>query len=430
MARAISVCASAAIVLALACPSFEPYECETFVDCNRDGVPPGECLHDGACAYPDNSCPSGLRRSPYAASRPRECVDESDTADTAVAGCDLVFAYRREIEVAAAADIPAGYSLSIEIDHAALVAAGKARADGEDVRVFHEPSSGECTELDRIADPRASWDRPTTRIWFAAPAAVVAGARAPGLRLEYGRADADSAPADWNDVFIAGSDFEIDGPLPPGLVASVAGTGDAVVEDGKLVVSYGSFEVSEAAIAVLADPLPADRGYEFVNRARLVSGGDLNANTKYLAVVTAPERPEVAHSTIEGPRRLLSAQHRTSTEQYIGWASNAAEAWYWTGAAWSLDASYWGSRGLSEYTTHVLTSTMADFVVQAWDDAGTQLTETAPVPWSSVLDLDGDDWLYMGEVFTDYDVCVAHYDWFFLRRFVRPEPAVTLAPET
>ena len=57
-------------------------------------------------------------------------------------------------------------------------------------------------------------------------------------------------------------------------------------------------------------------------------------------------------------------------------------------------------------------------------------SNTAAVPWSDVRALEGDDWLYMGEVFTDYDLCVANYDWFFLRRFVRPEPVATLGPET
>jgi hypothetical protein len=429
MARAISICASAAVLLAIACPSFEPFECQTFHDCDRDGVPAGECLVDGACGYPDNSCASGLRRSPYAATRPRECVDHGDTTDTGLAGCDQDFAFRREIEIVASVDVPAGYSVALEIDHAALVAAGKARADGDDVRVFHDTGTGECTELDRVADPRAGWNRSTTRIWLAAPTALAAGERAGGIRLVYGADDPSAPPADWNEVFEVGSDFEDDGELPPGLVASTAGTGNVVVEDGKLVMNYGAIDPHPAAIAVLAEPLPADRGYEFVNRARLVSGLDLDANTKYLAVVTTPDRPEVAHSSIEGPRRLLSAQHRTSKEQYIGWAAPADVFWYWSGADWTLETSYWGSRTLSEYTTHVLTSTATEFVVQAWDDDGERLTQTAPVPWASVLDLDGDDWLYMGEVFTDYDVCVAHYDWFYLRRVVQPEPVVTLGPE-
>ena len=78
----------------------------------------------------------------------------------------------------------------------------------------------------------------------------------------------------------------------------------------------------------------------------------------------------------------------------------------------------------------MLTSTATEFVMRASDDDGVQLTETTPVPWSSVRELEGEDWLYMGEVFTDYDICVAHYDWFFLRRFALPEPVVTLGPET
>ena len=50
------------------------------------------------------------------------------------------------------------------------------------------------------------------------------------------------------------------------------------------------------------------------------------------------------------------------------------------------------------------------------------------MPHAGVLQT-GPRWLYMGEVFTDFYVCVAEYDWFFLRRTLDPEPAVQLGGE-
>lgn len=62
-----------------ACPSVAPYLCSDDVDCDRGGVL-GQCLGDGACAYPDDECESGWVRSPNAAEQPGACVS-GDVAD-------------------------------------------------------------------------------------------------------------------------------------------------------------------------------------------------------------------------------------------------------------------------------------------------------------------------------------------------------------
>jgi hypothetical protein len=438
----LSIVGAAAFVSA-GCPSFGAFECRTQEECNRPGFTLGECLPDGACAYQDDLCPSGMRRSPYAPSQPSACVDEElDTSSsssgdaettalmstgpertTAATDCQHGFAFRREIEVVADAALPAGYSLSVAIDHAALAQAGKAQADGSDVRVFEVEDDCPRLELDRVADPRIGWNATTTRIWFAAPDPDAAGS----LYLYYGHNDPDPPPADWNAVFEVGSDFDGD-TLPEGLQASTNAPGALSVGGGTLRMYYELLDISAAAIVAITEPLPEDNGFEFVNRARLVSGEAIDSNMKYFAMVASPEPPEVSEQAPEHARRILIAHHLTNNEQGIGYTASDGTELSWDGNAWIVPGAFWGDAGLGTYTTHALVSTAESFFIEATDGEDI-LTRTEPVPWSMVRIPAGPHWMYMGEVFVDYYVCVAEYDWFFLRRTVDPEPSVQLGGE-
>ncbi len=86
------------------------------------------------------------------------------------AGGDLTYRrsgtwdYRRRITVQAPAgqQVPAGYSVYVCFDHAALVSAGKSRADGRDVRVRFWDGT-RMVELDRFLDPTTAWGAVTNR---------------------------------------------------------------------------------------------------------------------------------------------------------------------------------------------------------------------------------------------------------------------------
>ena len=435
------------IVVAVACvsagcPTFGTFECRTEDECNRPGSARGECLPDGACAYEDDLCPSGKRRSPYAPSQPGMCVDADDTSSsgdgettmavesttapervdvTGAPDCQRGFAFRRALEIVADAEVPVGHSLAIEIDHAALVSAGKSAADGSDVRVFQVSDGCPDVELDRVADPRIGWNASTTRIWFAAPEPATA------LYLYYGHADPDAPPADWNAVFEVGSDFDGDA-LPEGLQASTNPPGALRVGDGTLRVYYETLDISAAAIVALASPLPDDHRFEFVNRARLVSGEAIESNMKYFGMVASPTPPEVSAQAPEHARRILIAHHLTNNQQGIGYTASDGQDLSWDGSAWVLPGTFWGDTGLGTYTTHALVSSAEAFFIEA-SDGENVLTRTDPVPWSMVRVPSGPHWMYMGEVFTDHYVCVAEYDWFFLRRTLDPEPVVQLGGE-
>jgi hypothetical protein len=435
------------------CPSFGAFECRTQAECDRPGSVGGECLPDGACAYEDDLCPSGKRRSPYAPSQPGICVEAPDpsgtggsTADagasgevgsdattladasTGVSDCQLGFAFRRELEIVADAALPAGYSLSVAIDHAGLVQAGKSAADGSDVRVFEVDDGCPGLELDRVADPRIGWNRADTRIWFAAPEPVAPEDTGPSLFLYYGHDDPLPPPADWNAVFEAGSDFDGDA-LPEGLQPSINPPGALAVSGGTLRLYYESLDIAAAAVVAIDEPLPEDNRFEFVNRARLVSGEATSSNMKYFEMAASAEPPGVSEQAPEHERRILSAQHLTDHQQGVGYKATDGTELSWDGAAWVMPAAFWGDTELGTYTTHRFVSSPDGFFVEA-SDGDTVLTTTEPVPWSSVRIPSGPRWLYMGEVFVDHYVCVAEYDWFFLRRTLDPEPSVVLGDET
>jgi hypothetical protein len=113
---------------------------------------------------------------------------------------NAAYDWRRAVPVTAGAAIAAGYSLSVTFDHAALVGAGKARADGDDLRVVYWNGAG-WVELDRVPDEASAWNSSATRLWFRAQAAIGAGATNPNYFLYYGNSAAGAPPTDPAAVF-------------------------------------------------------------------------------------------------------------------------------------------------------------------------------------------------------------------------------------
>ena len=105
------------------------------------------------------------------------------------------------------AAIPAGYSVPVTLDHAALVAASKSRADGNDLRVAYW-NGASWTELDRVLDPDSSWNSPTTTIWIRLQAGIGASSFDDNYGIYYGNSSAGAPPANGNNVFLAYDGFE------------------------------------------------------------------------------------------------------------------------------------------------------------------------------------------------------------------------------
>lgn len=129
-------------------------------------------------------------------------------ADAVDAGWwDSRYAYRRSLVIAAAVPLPAGYALPVSIDHAELVAAAKARADAEDVRVACA-SGGGVSERDRVLDTGSELRRKDTTLWWSLPAALAAGTWPGACFLYYGAPQETGAPKAPGSVYLFFDDFE------------------------------------------------------------------------------------------------------------------------------------------------------------------------------------------------------------------------------
>lgn len=118
------------------------------------------------------------------------------------------YGYRAQATIITTSDdAPAGYSVPVTIDHAALVAAGTSQADGDDVRVAYWNGTA-WTELDRVLDPESSWNTATTTIWFKTSAAVATNTTAGGYYLYWGNPAGSSPPASRDNVWLFWDDFE------------------------------------------------------------------------------------------------------------------------------------------------------------------------------------------------------------------------------
>lgn len=113
--------------------------------------------------------------------------------------------FRRRITVTTGTAVPAGYSISVVLDHAALVTAGKSLAGGNDVRIVYW-TGFRWQELDRFnfnftATPTV-WNTTAVRLWFRLQAPIAAGESDNNYYLHHGDLSADSPPANADHVFL------------------------------------------------------------------------------------------------------------------------------------------------------------------------------------------------------------------------------------
>ncbi|TET82240.1 MAG: DUF2341 domain-containing protein, partial [Anaerolineales bacterium] len=117
------------------------------------------------------------------------------------------YKYRQPLTVTAGSTaVPSGYSLTVTVDHAALVAAGTSQADGDDLRVLYW--NGSWVELDRALDDGSSWGSASTSIWIQTQAAIAASGTDANYYIYYGNSGATSPPANKSNIFLFWDDFE------------------------------------------------------------------------------------------------------------------------------------------------------------------------------------------------------------------------------
>jgi hypothetical protein len=111
------------------------------------------------------------------------------------------FAYRRRLTITSASAVPAGYSVALVFNHAALVTAGKSLAGGDDVRIRYW-SGTRWIELDRVKDVTTNWNTAATRVWFQLQTAIAAGGSNNNYYLHYGDLSSGAPPANGDYVFL------------------------------------------------------------------------------------------------------------------------------------------------------------------------------------------------------------------------------------
>jgi len=318
------------------------------------------------------------------------------------------YAYRRQITIAAQAPIPAGYSLAIHLDHAALVAASKSLSSGADVRLFRREGVSAWTELDRVVDPASAWDTDYTTIWFRTQSIVGAGTDS-SCYLYYGDPAATAAPKDPQQVYAFWDDFDQAGLA--GWTFSIIGaaTGTAEVTGGHLHIQAHTGDIWNETddFVFLHRPVQGD----FVADV-LVSdyGGNLDGWAKVGGVM-------IRQSTANGSRNRIMAPANGSAARTNSFrlADNQSTAEYCDGAANPIPEHERvvrrGSFSTAWYSADGLT----------WPEWGTeiefteQLSDPVLVGIPFATNGGGEGWV---------DI-----DWFRLRTFVSPEPAVELGSE-
>jgi type II secretory pathway pseudopilin PulG len=137
--------------------------------------------------------------------------------------------YRVPLTVHAQNAVTAGYAVALTFNHAALVAAGKSQAGGNDVRVRYWNGSA-WVELDRVLDPTSAWDTAATEIWFRLQAPIAASAADGNYYLYYGNLADGGPPARGDNVFL---DYQ-DGTTLDGWTRqdSLSGTNSTSASDG------------------------------------------------------------------------------------------------------------------------------------------------------------------------------------------------------
>ena len=113
-------------LMAVGCPDPGDYACVDDSDCDRGGQF-GQCLIDRACGYPvpTDRCPSGLIRSPNAATAPGECVSEEDATTTGDADCESL---QVSVDVTALMDAGEGYPLLLRVSDPSVADLLRSRA--------------------------------------------------------------------------------------------------------------------------------------------------------------------------------------------------------------------------------------------------------------------------------------------------------------
>ncbi len=337
----------------------------------------------------------------------------ADTTTTGGGGAPAARGYRRRIAVhaGAATAVPAGYSVSIELDHAALVQEGKSLPGGGDVRIVHIAGGG-AQEIDRVLDPGSAWDRGSTVLWFKTQADIDAGQSDDSYFVYHGGQAEGAPPADGSQVFVLWDDFDQEALDPRWTYASIGPTasGSASVGGGaaRITARSGDIGAQHDDFAFLHAEISGD----FVAEALVTGfGGDLDTSAKLGGVM-------VRQSVDPGSRYHLMCRRNDGTRisafrdadgagaltselsaggAFVREYSRVSRLGSTTWAGWSEDAETWSSAGqVAQFSTELSDPLLVGIPLATREQSGDGFVEV---------------------------------EWFRVRRLVDPEPSVELSGE-
>jgi hypothetical protein len=337
-----------------------------------------------------------------------------------------------------ASAVSSGYSVSVTLNHAALVSAGKSLANGNDLRVMYW-SGTSWTELSRALDPLSSWNSASTKIWFPLAAGISASSSDSNYYLYYGNPSAGSPPANWANVFRVGDEFN-DGTLTSTLTTSMAGTCTISETGGDLYIDMGTNE-TDAGIVVSASPLPASKQFAIRHKTKFLSiGGNVanNPEMKGLGIYQLATQPGVTTSALENPRRIITMFERYDLQSWIFYNTSAGVFTSWNGSPLVWKPSIWGMWGtlpLNTYYIYEIFSDGTSWWTQISDANGNVLVATTAVTWANTRNDGNPYWFYWGDPYTDPPNNGYYYgdqksDWVYMRDYVSPEPTTSIGSES
>jgi len=318
------------------------------------------------------------------------------------------YSHRMNIFIEAESALVTGHAVRVELDHAALVAAGTSRTDGGDLRLF-ESVADSWQERTRVLDPASSWNSAATTLWFALTADLAGDKKDRRFYLYYGNAQAGAPPDDPNDVYAF---WDFDTSLEPSWTSESIGAGTISLDTAG---GLATITVESGAIGGAADDFGflyrSQDGDFALDAHQVAAGGSLGpAATLGGAMIRTSNEPTARH-VVSGPSNISGQAFARIYRAADGAPTNMLQV-----GGPPSPPSYSRLIRLGD-----VISAQGSHDGQTWQSLGAPITFDEPLP----------DALLVG-LAVAADAAAAGWvevDWLRIRPAVKTEPMVYVKPE-
>jgi hypothetical protein len=243
----------------------------------------------------------------------------------------------RILTVTAPADpLGADYSIPVTFDHAALVAAGRSAASGDDVSIELDGVA-----IDRVLDVESAWSSSTTQLWFRLQRPLASGEMDAGYALCAG-GSGTSTLANPDNVYVLFDDFSAPTldtakwmPVGP---ASVSVANGVLVVSGTTTASSGNDVFGVNSQLLFQADISVEASFAIVNQSALAqqnwkgdagleettltlmainSDGSPVKRTQYWTGAWTDVGPSTLDATTFGPQRIGDAATADGTVRHF-----------------------------------------------------------------------------------------------------------------